>query len=176
MLSMTTCHRLLRTLECIKCGRVDVITVVLLYYIYCGFILTCWLNVNATGRSFHETRGHVVILILFREARVLITHQPVLKQWFVNKMFWRPSGDPEEYISRSELNNTMIYNINFEDNKRLLSLQSQYQQILTTKINLRQTIFIENILQQTDFFVIVGSNSINVMNNNLVQVYNFPRN
>ena len=111
MLSMTTCHRLLRTLECIKCGRVDVITVVLLYYIYCGFILTCWLNVNATGRSFHETRGHVVILILFREARVLITHQPVLKQWFFNKMLWRPSGDPEEYISRSELNNTMIYNI-----------------------------------------------------------------
>ena len=31
----------------------------------------------------------------------------------------------------SQLNNTMIYNINFEDNKRLLSLHSQYQQIST---------------------------------------------
>ena len=41
--------------------------------------LTCWLNVNATGRSFHETRGHVLILVLFRESRVLVTHQPVLK-------------------------------------------------------------------------------------------------
>ena len=134
----------------------DVVTVVLLYYIYCGFILTCWLNVNATGRSFHETRGHVVILILFREARVLITHQPVLKQWFVNKMFWRPSGDPEEYISRSELNNTMIYNINFEDNKRLLSLQSQYQQILTTKINLRQTISLKTFYNKQTFLLLSG--------------------
>ena len=43
-------------------------------------LLTCWLNVNATGRSFHEARGHVLVLILFRESRVLVTHQPVLKK------------------------------------------------------------------------------------------------
>ena len=41
--------------------------------------LTCWLNVDAAGGSLHETRGHMVIRILLREPRVLVTHQPVLK-------------------------------------------------------------------------------------------------
>ena len=41
--------------------------------------LTCWLNVDAAGGSLHETRGYMVIRILLREPRVLVTHQPVLK-------------------------------------------------------------------------------------------------
>ena len=99
-------------------------------------LLTCWLNVNATGRSFHEARGHVLVLILLRESRVLVTHQPVLKKEndFILKcrfVLQRVCLDIQYPLQVSQLNNTMIYIINFEDNKRLLSLHSQYQQIST---------------------------------------------
>ena len=42
-------------------------------------LLTCGLDVNAAGGSFHETRGHVVLRVLLREPGVLVAHQPVLQ-------------------------------------------------------------------------------------------------
>ena len=42
-------------------------------------LLTCGLDVNAAGGSFHETRGHVVLGVLLREPGVLVAHQPVLQ-------------------------------------------------------------------------------------------------
>lgn len=96
--------------------------------------LTCWLNVDAAGGSLHETRGHVVIRILLWEPGVLVTHQPVLKlemvllsRWLyyhtnglVQHLKFRPNpGYKINGTIELRLNNTVIYNINFEDNKRL---------------------------------------------------------
>ena len=42
--------------------------------------LTCGLDVDAPRRSLHQTSGHLVILVLLRETRVLVRHQTILQQ------------------------------------------------------------------------------------------------
>ena len=96
--------------------------------------LTCGLNVDAAGGCLHQTRGHVVVWVLLREPGVLVAHQAVLKwrQYYqdciITQMartsiiclkFWQGPGYKINGTIERRLNNTVIYNINFEDNKRL---------------------------------------------------------
>ena len=114
---------------------------------YCAVSLTCGLNVDAAGGCLHQTRGHVVVWVLLREPGVLVAHQAVLKwrQYYqdciITQMartsiiclkFWQGPGYKINGTIEWRLNNTVIYNINFEDNKRLPFLPgranlSQYQ-------------------------------------------------